>query len=238
MQTVFRLIECNTSFAVENIRGYFFAPVSRKTSTLTPSLVWKPYWKVPSYQVTVRDQFDDELWTKTVYGSQARYDGQPLSASSPYKWAVRARDDEAAGRYLDPLGLHYVSGNGINYLVSDIFQLGTPVPLEDGTSSGVTDGHSDVLPEATALLPVSPNPFSRLTAVRYSLKADEHVRLSVYDARGTLVRKLKSGEAPAGHHQAVWDGRDDNRRPVAAGVYFVRFQAGDYGKTEKMMLLK
>lgn len=72
------------------------APMHRKASTLTPSLVWKPYWKVSSYEVTLRDQFDDEVWTKTVYGSQARYDGPPLSASRPYKWSIHARGDDGA----------------------------------------------------------------------------------------------------------------------------------------------
>jgi hypothetical protein len=139
---------------------------------------------------------------------------------------------------LDPLGLHYVSGNGINYLVTDIFQLGEPVPLEDGASSGVGDDRPDAMPEATTLLPVSPNPFNRSTTVRYSLTADEQVRLSVYDARGTLVRTLENDMMPAGHHQTLWDGRDRSNRPVAAGIYFVRFQAGSYARTEKMMLLK
>ncbi len=139
---------------------------------------------------------------------------------------------------LDPLGLHYVSANGINYLVADIFQLGEPVPLESGASSGVGDDRAGVIPEATTLLPVSPNPFSRSTTVRYSLKTNEQVRLSVYDASGALVRTLENDMMPAGHHQTLWDGRDQSRGPVAAGIYFVRFQAGSYTKTEKMMLLK
>jgi hypothetical protein len=139
---------------------------------------------------------------------------------------------------LDPLGLHYVNNTGINYLVTDIFQLGEPVPLENGTSSGVDDTPPEIMPEATRLLPVSPNPFSRSTTVRYTLKTEEKVRLNIYDARGTLVRTLKDDIVPAGLHQALWNGRDEGDRPVAAGIYFVRFQAGSCTMTEKTMFLK
>jgi flagellar hook assembly protein FlgD len=70
------------------------------------------------------------------------------------------------------------------------------------------------------------------------LRTDEQVRLSIYDARGALVSTLESGMLPAGSHQAFWNGRDQANRPVAAGIYFVRFQAGAYSATEKMMFLK
>jgi hypothetical protein len=139
---------------------------------------------------------------------------------------------------LDPLGLHYESGNGIGYLVSDIFQLGEPVPLESGASSGVDEDRPEGMPEATVLHPVSPNPFNRLTTVRYSLKSDEYVRLAVYDARGALVRTLEDNLVGAGYHRIAWDASDKNGRPVAAGVYFVRFEAGDCRQNQKMMLLK
>ena len=36
----------------------------------------------------------------------------------------------------------------------------------------------------------------------------------------------------------VWYGTDDLGREVPAGVYFVRFKAGDYEKTEKAILLR
>lgn len=139
---------------------------------------------------------------------------------------------------LDPLGLHYTSGNGVDYLVSDIFQLGPPVALSDGASSGVEDGRSDIIPQATKLLPVSPNPFTGLTTLRYNLRSDDHVRLSVYDARGALVRNLEDGLVGAGYHRRAWDGRDSGGQQVAAGVYFVRFEAGDYTQTQKMMLVR
>jgi flagellar hook assembly protein FlgD len=74
--------------------------------------------------------------------------------------------------------------------------------------------------------------------MRFSLASDERVSLSIYDARGVLLRSLEDRVLPAGMHEIVWNGRDAGGRPVAAGVYFARFSAGSYKATRKVMLLK
>jgi len=42
----------------------------------------------------------------------------------------------------------------------------------------------------------------------------------------------------AGPHRLVWDGRDDNNRPVASGVYLYRLETDGFVKTRKMLLMK
>jgi hypothetical protein len=138
---------------------------------------------------------------------------------------------------IDPVGLHFVSAMGVDYLVPDIFALGDPVVLRSdaGESAGVTDGQQG---RATALYPASPNPFSSTTVVRFSLGEDGHVTLRIYDAQGMLVRTLEDRVLQGGLHHAVWDGRSADTRPVAGGVYFVRFSAGSVQITRKVMLLR
>jgi hypothetical protein len=135
---------------------------------------------------------------------------------------------------IDPVGLHYQSSNGVYYLVSDIFQLGEPVDLVGSGSAGVDQPAE--LPAETRLLPAAPNPFSSTTAIRFSLATEEHVALSVYNARGMLVRTLRDEILPAGPRRADWDGRDNSGRQVATGVYFVRMSAGTYKMTRKVVL--
>jgi flagellar hook assembly protein FlgD len=43
---------------------------------------------------------------------------------------------------------------------------------------------------------------------------------------------------PAGQHNVMWDGRDTGGTGVASGVYFVRFRAGTFSDTTRMLLLK
>jgi len=141
---------------------------------------------------------------------------------------------------INPVGLHYVSAIGVNYLVDDIFALGAPVPLGSGTGAGIDDVAEDwgINPDITVLLPISPNPFNRSANIRFNLATDAHVSLKMYDARGTLVRSLENGVLPAGLHHLVWDGRDGAGRAAAPGVYFARFETRELKASEKVMLLK
>jgi flagellar hook assembly protein FlgD len=101
---------------------------------------------------------------------------------------------------------------------------------------GVDDTEEMVL--ATRLFPVQPNPFSARTTIRFSLRSEEEVSLSIYDARGQLVKTLADHEMPAGMHEVAWDGTDNMGHVVASGVYFTKFAAGAYTRTEKTMYLK
>lgn len=79
------------------------------------------------------------------------------------------------------------------------------------------------------LLPNVPNPFNPSTSINYELPLGSHVRLSVYDLSGRLVRILEDGQMAAGEHSVRWDGRDGQGLAQASGMYFVRLNAG--GKT-------
>ena len=57
-------------------------------------------------------------------------------------------------------------------------------------------------------------------------------------AAGRLVKRLVSEPMPAGHHDAVWEGRDSAGRAAAAGVYFFRLKTGDIVDTKRMTLIK
>ena len=61
------------------------------------------------------------------------------------------------------------------------------------------------------------------------------MRLGVYDLSGRLVRTLADGERAAGEHVIEWDGRDDARISLAAGVYFVRFDAAGVREMRKVV---
>lgn len=90
-----------------------------------------------------------------------------------------------------------------------------------------------------ALAAVAPNPFRAAAAIKFGLLTAGNVQLSVVDVRGRRVRVLERAWRDAGEHVTTWDGRDDNGRPAASGVYYVRIQMSD-GPTasQKMVLLR
>jgi flagellar hook assembly protein FlgD len=48
------------------------------------------------------------------------------------------------------------------------------------------------------------------------------IAVVLLDVSGRVVRRLMSGAHPAGDYRLLWDGRDDDGREVAAGVYLTR----------------
>ena len=88
-------------------------------------------------------------------------------------------------------------------------------------------------PKETALLPNYPNPFNPETWIPYRLAQEAEVAITIYDTKGTLVRRLALGNQAAGYYAerrtaAYWDGRNERGEAVASGIYIYRFQAGDY----------
>ncbi len=102
----------------------------------------------------------------------------------------------------------------------------------------LADAEASVVPLRVALAPNRPNPFNPSTVIPFDLPAAGHVRLELYDVRGRLVRRLADGAFEAGFHRAVWDGRDDQGRPAASGVYLCALRAAGEVVTRKMTLLR
>lgn len=84
----------------------------------------------------------------------------------------------------------------------------------------------------------TPNPFNPSTRFDFSMDRTATVTITVYDARGRVVRTLFSGPAPTGSHTVEWDGRDDAGASLSSGVYFYQLRSGTETVTRKAVLLK
>lgn len=83
-----------------------------------------------------------------------------------------------------------------------------------------------------------PNPARDVVRLAYELAATDRVQVRVYDLRGRLVRTLDLGVRPAGEQFWEWDGHDDARRRVAAGVYWLELSTIDDRTVRKVTLVR
>lgn len=93
-------------------------------------------------------------------------------------------------------------------------------------------------PGPAALRPAAPNPFNPRTTLRFSMASSGNARLAIHDLSGRLVRTLVAGSLPPGEHEAVWEGRNENGRTVASGVYLAVFETNELRETRRLLLLK
>ena len=101
------------------------------------------------------------------------------------------------------------------------------------------DQHPDLpAPQEYTLVQNYPNPFNPETTIEYRLPKSDEVRLEVFNVLGQHIRTLVNTRQDAGTYTMTWDGMDNEGLPVASGVYYYRFQAGEFADTKSMLLLK
>ncbi len=104
--------------------------------------------------------------------------------------------------------------------------------------TSVADETQGTRPEEFQLYQNYPNPFNPSTAIRFDLGRPEKIDLALYNLAGQKVATLAQGHREAGTYNLRWDGRDENGRELASGVYLYRLQAGSLVETRKLLLLR
>jgi subtilisin-like proprotein convertase family protein len=142
--------------------------------------------------------------------------GEPLDGD----WELEIRDQGASG-----------TGSLNSWAIYDI--TGFDCDLD------ITGAPGDVVPATFALAQNSPNPFNPMTEISFSVPQNAGlVRLEIFDVRGQKVRTLAQEALAAGQHTRTWNGRHDDGRQVASGVYFYRLSGRDFHQTRKMVVVQ
>ena len=120
---------------------------------------------------------------------------------------------------------------------------------------GVNNENQQIIPIINKLYGNYPNPFNPKTTISFSLNTEntslhnatawqaEDTELIIYNIKGQKIKQYSilnpSGAGQVSQSSIVWDGTDENNRPVGSGVYFYKLKAGDkIIDTKKCLLLK
>lgn len=93
-----------------------------------------------------------------------------------------------------------------------------------------------------ALMPVLktnyPNPFNPSTTIEFVLPVDAACILDIFNIRGQKIKTLVNELEYAGSHSIVWNGQNDECKPVSSGLYFYRLTTPNSTQIGKMLMLK
>jgi len=103
------------------------------------------------------------------------------------------------------------------------------IPVEPTSSVAAETAQVD-----WALAPCAPNPFSRETAISFSVKKESRVSIRVFDVEGRTVARLADESRPAGRHQIVWT----PDRDLAPGLYFCELRADEFRAVRKVLVVR
>jgi hypothetical protein len=108
-----------------------------------------------------------------------------------------------------------------------------------GAGTCATSVHAE--PDAEVLFCLDapyPNPAHGSVTIRYTLlEPGASVEILIVSVGGRVVRRLEASPRAAGEHRLVWDGTDEDGRPVASGVYLVRGSAAGRNSHRGIVIL-
>jgi hypothetical protein len=96
-------------------------------------------------------------------------------------------------------------------------------------------------PAISFLAAPAPNPAHGAARLRLAIAARDagtSASVRVLDVSGRSVRTLVSGPLGVGVHDLTWDLADEAGRPVAAGLYFIRADAGPIHATHRLIVVR
>jgi len=112
------------------------------------------------------------------------------------------------------------------------------VENDENTSEDGTQTEQNNLPANYSLSPNYPNPFNPTTTFKYGLKEEAKVTIKIYNLLGKEIATLVNEIQPVGYQSVIWNGADRFGNSVPSGIYICRIIAGDYTKSQKMVLMK
>jgi len=101
------------------------------------------------------------------------------------------------------------------------------------------DVHNRTAPENFKLYQNYPNPFNSQTIIRYELRKNNNVNLTIHNIHGRKVATLVNNEQqPPGRYQVYWGRTSDHEAALSSGVYFGILKAGNQVQKIKILLTK
>ena len=209
-------------------------------------------WTMEEYQ----DRITDNVWITRKHNQSlfniAQEDGYSGPNGSPVGtlWASSSTANTNSASYTSFVSMH---GGSPQLIIGDTVSLYLPdenlyfdITLLSFTGSNNGGGFSYIRTSTSSLdleyqsNPIRftlknnyPNPFNPVTTFSYQLSQSVPVSLQVYDLKGTMVINRYEGFKSSGRHQITL-----TASKLSSGTYFCIFTAGEFQKTQKVMLVK
>jgi len=164
-------------------------------------------------------QAPDTLWTRTYGGVEQwveRYNGPGNDGDIARAIAL----DNSTNIYVT--GYSEGSGTYSDYATIKYSQVG--VEEEVGSNKQETR------------LEIYQNPSRDKVDIRWQITENIERNLIIYNATGRLIKEFHITDHS--FNRVTWDGRDNSGKKVPSGIYFLKFQAGVYIETKKIILFR
>ena len=95
-----------------------------------------------------------------------------------------------------------------------------------------------IIPIEYALYQNYPNPFNPATTIQYSISHSGTISLEIFNLLGQKIKTIVNEFQPIGTYSIRWDGKSDDNKITASGIYYYRLRANEFISTKKMLFIK
>jgi hypothetical protein len=134
---------------------------------------------------------------------------------------------------MDPTSWYEIKVGAVFYTPQEVY-LESETHLANITYTATED------PVQSPVLQISnyPNPFKQHTNIAFDVKQAGFTELRIYNLKGQMVRELHAENMTNGSYNTYWDGKDENGKSCASGLYYLRMNLGSQSQIKKMLMIK
>jgi len=164
-------------------------------------------------------------------------------------WTLNRRADVEGGLRVvdisDPLNPALIASYDTPGDPRGVFAVDTLVFIADYDSlqilrhivTGIKEERSNN-PKRDLSLQIQPNPFSNTTKIDFQLPTPNYISLKIFDITGRIVKTIYEGNQDTGNYTVNWNGKDENDREVASGIYLCCFTSQSASLFKKIIVTK
>ncbi len=195
-----------------------------------------PNGRIDVVWLDTRDAPEDSMYFSSLYYSFSTNQGETWSVnqrlSDAFDPHVGWPQQQKMGDYYDMVsdneGVHLAWANTLNGGQDVYYTHITPV----------ITGINETFEYTNYSVSTFPNPFANETTISFSLNKKEDVTIEVYDLMGRKAKTLLNKNMNTGQHKVKWDGCNDNGLLLPQGFYLLRFNAGNFSQSQKILMIQ
>ncbi len=156
-----------------------------------------------------------------------------IKAGQPYEFELPIPNDDYRNNHKLTLQITSPNNSGVYLAGLKVNRLTNAAGIPGGSQA-----YGDNVLNKQPAIQIYPNPARDNALIKYCLGLNTTSRISIFDATGRRVKIFTELRADNQSHAISWDCRDDQGRPVAPGIYFVREGENTQGESVKLLILK
>ena len=64
------------------------------------------------------------------------------------------------------------------------------------------------------------------------------MKITIFDILGHKIKELVNAVQNNGHHQIIWDGKNNSGQVVSTGIYYYKLETENYRSMKKVLFIK